>query len=222
MVPVAETHGIAAQTTSPPNTLPLEYPSWTRAGESDEELDTRSSKLRRRGREQTVERERRRRDGGAVAGVGDHDDEDGAYLAERGLLEDITQPVVSGIFNALDPNKAKERDKEIESESEHGSKKTKARPEPIQTPPPNQTTEAELPSYTSLASPTDPVSHPTSQPQQPPPPPSPKTATTSSIKQPDIPQTSSTTRKPVRLSLCMKRIRTRKIKQKPSPGRYTN
>ncbi|GAB0131816.1 hypothetical protein EsDP_00000274 [Epichloe bromicola] len=192
MVPVAETHGIDAQTTSPPNTLPMEYPSWNRAEQIDEELDARYSKLRRRGREQTVERERRRRDGGAVAGVGDHN-EGGVHFAERGLLKDITQPVVSGIFNALDPNKAKGRDKEIESESEHGSKKTKARPEPIQTPPPNQTTEAELPSYTSPASPTYPVSHPTSQPQQPPPPPSPTAATTSSTKQPDIPQTSSTT-----------------------------
>ncbi|QPG93912.1 hypothetical protein C2857_003502 [Epichloe festucae Fl1] len=192
MVPVAETHGVAAQTTSPPNTLPMEYPSWARAEESDEELDTRSSKLRRRGREQTVERERRRRDGGAVAGVGGHD-EGGVYFAERGLLKDITQPVVSGIFNALDPKKAKERDKEIESESEHESKKTKARPEPIQTPPPNQKTEAELPPYTSLASPTYPVSRPTSKPQEPPPPPSPTAATISSTKQPDIPQTSSTT-----------------------------
>lgn len=164
MVPVVGLSGPAAQDNTPPNTLPMEFPSWTRADDNDGVPDTISTQLRRRARMEDAQSDNKRDD---LAISATATTLLSTRIENRGFIKDIAEPVISGIFNAFGPDK---HGSEPDSSDDDKKKGKAPKPDPVQTDLPLNPT-PELPSPTSPASPASPTFPPL-----PPPPPPPTTS----------------------------------------------
>ncbi|TWU72352.1 hypothetical protein ED733_002335 [Metarhizium rileyi] len=185
MASTVEVDRFAGKDDKRPATPLMDFPSWTRADDNDNVRGSRSERLRRRSIKRDNQAKKRENDDVAPTAVTAHQ---AKAIDSKGLLKDLSTPVATGTYNALDQNGKEKRGWESESsdgEKKNDKKKNKhPKPAPIQTQPPVAANPAAalpspaLPASPALsgspaspASPDPPHAAPPHSPQAQPPPP---------------------------------------------------